>query len=141
MWFNPIVKWLIRSPLHGFVSRNMMVIGYTGRKSGKRYETPVNYVSDGNDLLVTSFLSRTWWRNLLGGAPVTVWLMGKQIQANAEAYCDLVDVTRYLQAYLDKVPQQARYFSVAMDEHGRPEPAQVSQAAQGRVIVRVRLTT
>ncbi len=141
MWFNPIMRWLIRSPLHGFVSKNMMVIGYTGRRSGKRFETPVNYVRNGDDLLVTSYLSRTWWRNLLGEAPVTVWLMGKQIQANAEAYSDPVDVTRYLQAYLEKAPQQARYFNVALDEHGRPDPAQVSQAAQDRVIVRVRLTT
>ena len=47
MWFNSIMKWLIRSPLHGLVSKSMLVIGYTGRKSGRRYETPVNYVRDG----------------------------------------------------------------------------------------------
>jgi len=59
MWFNPIMKWLIRSPLHGFVNKNMMVIGYTGRRSSKRCETSVNYVCNGDDLLVTSYLSRT----------------------------------------------------------------------------------
>jgi deazaflavin-dependent oxidoreductase (nitroreductase family) len=141
MWFNPIMKWLIRSPLHGFVSKSMLVIGYQGRKSGKRYETPVNYVRDGDELLVTSYSNRTWWRNMLGGAPVTVWLMGKQIQASAEAYSDPANVTRYLQAYLDQVPQQARYFNVTLDGQGRPIPAQVTQAARERVIVRVLLTT
>ena len=141
MWFNPIMKWLIRSPLHSFVSKSMLVIGYTGRKSGKRYETPVNYVRNGDDLLVTSYRNRTWWRNMLGGVPVTVWLMGKQIQASAEAFPDQADVTRYLQAYLDQVPQQAKYFDVTLDEQGRPVPAGVSQAAQERVIVRLRLTT
>jgi len=139
MWFNPIMKWLIRSPLHGFVSKSMLVIGYTGRKSGKRYETPVNYVRTGDDLLVTSRRNRTWWRNMLGGAPVTVWLRGKQIQANADAYSEQVDVTRYLQAYLDQVPQNARYFNVALDEQGYPARSQVSQAAQERVIVRIHL--
>ena len=139
MWFNPIMKWLIRSPLHGFVSKSMLVIGYTGRKSGKRYETPVNYVRTGDDLLVTSRRNRTWWRNMLGGAPVTVWLRGKQIQANADAYSEQVDVTRYLQAYLDQVPQNARYFNVALDEQGHPARSQVSQAAQERVIVRIHL--
>jgi deazaflavin-dependent oxidoreductase (nitroreductase family) len=141
MWFNPIMKWLIRSPLHGFVSKSMLVIGYQGRKSGKRYETPVNYVRDGDELLVTSYSNRTWWRNMLGGAPVTVWLMGKQIQASAEAYSDPANVTCYLQAYLDQVPQQARYFNVTLDGQGRPIPAQVTQAARERVIVRVLLTT
>lgn len=139
MWFNLIMKWLIRSPLHGLVSKSMLVIGYTGRKSGKRYETPVNYVRVGADLLITSYQRRTWWRNLLGGAPVTVWLAGKQMQASAEAYSELADVTRYLQAYLDHVPQQARYFNVALDEQRHPAPEQVAQAAQERVIVRVRL--
>ncbi len=139
MWFNSIMKWLIRSPLHGLVSKSMLVIGYTGRKSGKRYETPVNYVREGADLLITSYQRRTWWRNMLGGAPVTVWLAGKQMQASAEAYSELADVTRYLQAYLDHVPQQARYFNVALDEQGHPAPEQVAQAAQERVIVRVRL--
>ena len=133
------MKWLIRSPIHGFVSKSMLVIGYTGRKSGKRYETPVNYVRAGDDLLVTSYRNRNWWRNMLGGAPVTLWLMRKQIQASAEAYSDLVDVTCYLQAYLDQVPQQGKYFNVALDEQGRPNQGQVSQAAQGRVIVRIYL--
>ena len=137
MWFNPIMKWLIRSPLHGFVSKTMLVISYIGRKSGKHYETPVNYVRDGDDLLVTSYQSRTWWLNLLGGAPVTVWLTGKRIEATAEAYTDPVDVTRYLKAYLDQVPQQAKYFEVALDEHGRPDGQQVSVAARERVIVRI----
>ena len=141
MWFNSIMKWLIRSPLHGLVSKSMMVIGYAGRKSGKRYETPVNYVRDGDHLLVTSYRSRTWWRNMLGGASVTVWLMGEQIRADAEAYSDQADVTRYLQVYLDKVPQQARYFNVTLDEQGRPTPAEVAQAARERVIVRVRMAT
>jgi hypothetical protein len=140
MWFNPIMKWLIRSPFHGFFSKSMLVIGYTGRKSGKRFDTPVNYVRDGNDLLITSYRSRTWWRNMLGGAPVTVWLAGKQIQSSAEAYTDPAEVIRYLQAYLDHVPQQARYFNVALDAQGRPAPEQVSQAAQERVIVRVCLS-
>jgi deazaflavin-dependent oxidoreductase (nitroreductase family) len=140
MWFNPIMKWLIRSPFHGFVSKSMLVIAYTGRKSGKRYETPVNYVREGNDLLITSYRKRNWWRNLLDETPVTVWLEGRQVQAHAEAYSDATEVTRYLQSYLDHVPRQARYFNVALDEQGHPAPEQVSQAAQERVIVRVRLS-
>ena len=133
------MKWLIRSPLHGLFSKSMLVIGYSGRRSGRRYETPVNYVRQDADLLITSYQRRTWWRNLLGGAPVTVWLAGKQMQASAEAYSELADVSRYLRAYLDHVPQQARYFNVALDENGHPVAEQVARAAQERVIVRVRL--
>lgn len=62
MWFNPMMKWLIASPLHIFVSKNMMLITYTGRKSGVTYTTPVNYLREGNTLYVTSWRERTWWR-------------------------------------------------------------------------------
>jgi hypothetical protein len=34
---NPLVRWLIRSPLHGLASRRNALITYTGRRSGHRY--------------------------------------------------------------------------------------------------------
>jgi hypothetical protein len=33
------------------LSRNLMLISYTGRKSGKAYQQPVSYVGDGDVLL------------------------------------------------------------------------------------------
>ena len=44
MWFNPMITWLLRSPLHGLVSKSIMLITYKGRKSSKEYTTPVNYL-------------------------------------------------------------------------------------------------
>lgn len=34
MWFNPLIIALLRSPLHALMSANMIVLTYTGRKSG-----------------------------------------------------------------------------------------------------------
>jgi hypothetical protein len=42
--YNPIVSWLLRSPLQGLMSSSTMLITFAGRKSGKTYTTPVNYV-------------------------------------------------------------------------------------------------
>jgi len=50
MWYNPIMMWVLRSPLHGMLSGSTMIITYTGRKSGQTFSTPVNYVRDGNVL-------------------------------------------------------------------------------------------
>ena len=44
--FNPFMVWLLRSPLHKLASKNTLLITFTGRKSGKKYTTPVNYASD-----------------------------------------------------------------------------------------------
>ena len=48
------------------LSGNLMLIAYTGRKSGKAYRQPVSYVRDG-DVLLTPGGGR-WTLNLAGGA-------------------------------------------------------------------------
>lgn len=40
---NPLMKLLLRSPLHGLVSKRLMLLTMTGRKSGKQYSIPVGY--------------------------------------------------------------------------------------------------
>jgi hypothetical protein len=37
MWYNPIMRGLLNSPMHFFASKNMMLMTYKGRKSGKTY--------------------------------------------------------------------------------------------------------
>jgi hypothetical protein len=75
MWFNPIMSWMLRSPLHSIVSKNMMLMTYTGRKSGKSYTTPMNYLEMNGGLYTNSYRDRAWWRNLRGGAEVTLRLI------------------------------------------------------------------
>jgi deazaflavin-dependent oxidoreductase (nitroreductase family) len=139
MWFNPIMKWLLRSPFHGTIDKSTLVIRYRGRKSGKVYETPVNYVQDGNNLIITSYRQRTWWRNLMGGASADVILKGKERHGTAEAYHQDEDVAHYLSVYLQKLPQYAKYFQVNLDHEGLPDQNEVRRAARERVIVRVQL--
>ncbi|MCB0144872.1 MAG: nitroreductase family deazaflavin-dependent oxidoreductase, partial [Caldilineaceae bacterium] len=76
---NPMMKFILQSPLHRIASSQIMLITVTGRKSGKQYTTPVNFVEiddfeDEGLLSVVSHQHRTWWRNLRGGAPVTIVL-------------------------------------------------------------------
>jgi hypothetical protein len=72
---NVFVKPLLRSPLHFLVSGSVLLITFTGRKSGKIYSTPVQYRRSGD--VVTFFTSkeRAWWKNL-PGTEVTVRLSG-----------------------------------------------------------------
>lgn len=139
MWYNPLMEWILRSPLHGMLSANTLLISVTGRKSGKPITTPVNYVRDGNILSITSYRKRTWWRNLRGGASVTMRLQGKDIQAHANVIEDDSGVANGLMAHLQKVPQYAKYYQVGLDASGRPVAADVARAASDRVIIHVRL--
>jgi len=38
---NPVLKAVLRSPLHRLLSRKLMLLTVTGRKSGRRYTLPV----------------------------------------------------------------------------------------------------
>lgn len=138
-FFNPFMVLLLRSPLHILASKSTLLITFTGRKSGKSYTTPVNYVSRGDLLYIVSLRSRTWWRNLRGGAKVNVCLPGNNLEAAGEVIEDHESVTAELMEYLQKVPHYARYFKVGLDPEGRPIPEDVSQAAKERVMIRLRL--
>jgi deazaflavin-dependent oxidoreductase (nitroreductase family) len=139
MWYNPLLTIVLRSPLHPLLSDNMLVITYTGRKSGKVYHTPVNYMRDGDRLLTSSYRSRTWWRNLRGVAPVSLRLQGREIQASGEALEDEAAVAEALSAYLSRVPGWAKYFKVRLDANGQLDRNDLTHAAKERVMIQFRL--
>ncbi len=42
-FFNPVMSALLRLPLHGLLSRQVFLLTYTGRRSGRQYTLPVGY--------------------------------------------------------------------------------------------------
>jgi deazaflavin-dependent oxidoreductase (nitroreductase family) len=137
--YNPLMIFILRSPVHGLLDRNTMLITVTGRRSGKSYTAPVNYLTDGNTLLTVSQRHRTWWRNLCGGAPVEVRVKGQTYRALGEACTDDNEVALGLKRYLELAPQIARYIGVGLEPNGQPKCDDLTRAAQERVMVRVHL--
>jgi hypothetical protein len=134
---NFFVKILLRSPLHGMISRNTLLISYTGRKSGKLFTTPTNYSQEGNTVRIVSFKNRVWWRNLLGGAPVNLQIRGENLRGQAEVIMDNDSVASGLYVYLQPIPEFAKYFDVSINENGMLNENDINQAAKSRVIVEV----
>ena len=83
-WYNPLMRWLLRSPIHWLVSKDILLIIFTGRKTGRTYSTPINYSRHGEVIQLISNRNRAWWHNLAGGAPVSLWLRGKLVPATAD---------------------------------------------------------
>lgn len=140
MWFNRITTWILRSPLDSFASKNMMLITYTGRKSGQRYTTPVNYLEIAENgktfLYTTSYRERVWWRNLRGGAEVSLRLRGRDLPARSQVLEGQIQVAQELGVYLRQAPHLARYFGVRIDADGTPDSDDLHKAAEKMVIVR-----
>lgn len=139
MWYNSVMAWLLRSPMHGLISKNFMLVTVTGSKSGKVYTTPVNYSREGNTLTVVSLRDRTWWRNLRGDRPVTIRLQGQDVSGIGTVVEEDAGVASDLATYLSQNPQLAKYFSVSLDAHGQPQRNDVAQAACTRVVIHITL--
>lgn len=75
---NPLLKLLLRSPLHGPVSDHLAPLTVTGRKAGE-YTFPAGYERENDTVYVTSH-GTNWWKNLRqGGQEVTVVLRGERL--------------------------------------------------------------
>jgi hypothetical protein len=55
----------LRSPLHGILSKNFLLINFTGRKSGRVFTTPVSYSQDDSAAL-QNLLKSVYDRKLFG---------------------------------------------------------------------------
>ncbi len=101
MWYNPIVTAILRSPFHGLMSGAYVLVTFKGRKSGAAYSTPVQYKRDGDTLAFVTRRKRLWWRNLQGGAPVSLWLKGRAQPATADVLTgpDAVVATEIIRIY------------------------------------------
>jgi len=109
---NPFVRVILHSPLHGLLSGSLLLVTYTGRRSGRMFTIPVLYVEDGADLLVYVGRSaeKVWWRNLREGAPVHVRLRGRELAGTATA---AVGDAGLRELYLARFPRAAK--SLATD--------------------------
>ena len=82
---NPLARALLRSPLHGLMSRHVIVLCFEGRRTGKRYETPVAYRrADDGALEALTSVHGAWWRNLESGALATVVHCGRAVPARVD---------------------------------------------------------
>ncbi len=136
---NDFMAWLLRSPLHTLLSSHTMLITVTGKKTGKPYTTPVDYYSEGGYLWVISSRSRTWWRNLKGGANVNILLKRKPYGGFAEVELDEAQVKSRMLEYLKRMPQAMRPLGIRV-ENNAPNMDDVVRVAKERLFVKIKLS-
>ena len=83
---NPTVSLLIQTPLFGNLRKQMMVVSFNGRKSGRRYSIPLSAHVIDNDLYALSGAS--WKQNFRGGAAARVAYDGKTTAMRGELIRD-----------------------------------------------------
>jgi hypothetical protein len=136
---NPTMRCLLRSPLHGLASGSLMLITFTGRRSGRRFTTPVRYIRRGDAIRCFTGSESKWWRNLKGGAEVTLRIVGRDQRYRATAiHDDPASVRAGLEDYLREFPQDAVYHDIRQIGKGTFDPADLERAAKTAVMVEAR---
>lgn len=134
---NRIIKAILRSPLHGLLSGQMMLVTFNGRKTGKQYTTPVTQIRDGDGYRF--FTSYGWWKNLRGGAPVTLLVRRQPLDGTATVHEDRETVLREARAYLAANGLKSAWkIGLQLDTKREPSDAELSEKLQNHVLVTVR---
>ena len=134
---NDFVTFMLRTPFNVFLG-NTMLITVTGGKTGKKYSTPVGFYRDGDWLWVLTRRDRTWWRNVKGGAEVSLLIKGKTLPARAEAKLNETDVEAQLCEYIRQIPMAAKSLGIRV-ENKRPNLDDVARVARDRLFVKIQL--
>ena len=118
---NPLVKRLLDSRLAGPMGRQLLLLRYRGRKSGRTFTTPVGYVRDGERIVIVTSPAYRWWPNFVGGARADLRLPEGWRRATVEVVAP--DAPRYDEVVALQVarrgPGMLRGFGVDVDDAGR----------------------
>ena len=135
---NDFIKFLLRSPLQGMLGDNLMLITVTGRKSGRLITTPVNYFRDGDSLWIISDRDRKWWRNVCGGAEVTLRIHGRDMRGCAESFLDEKDVAAEIGDYVRHLLMAAKPLGVRLDQ-GVANCDDAARLSKKKLFVKIKL--
>ncbi len=138
---NPIARCLLRSPLHGVASRNIAILHFTGRKSGRALNTPLSYTREGHRVRLLSSTNTGWWKNFRDGdCPVTLEIAGEQLPGIARLYeGDSPALREGVTAFLAALPRDAVVYGVKLDADRMPLADSLAAAAPRLVLVEVLL--
>jgi deazaflavin-dependent oxidoreductase (nitroreductase family) len=134
---NFFMKFLVNSPLHFLVGRNLAVITVTGRKSGRSIATPVNTLPVDGVLTVISQRDRTWWRNLRGEQVTGLRRSGKLVRMHASVIETPELVASKLEKYFAEYPGYAKYFGIRPAPGGQFDPHALDDLSRERVVIQL----
>ena len=138
---NPIVKALLRSPLHKIASGSLTLLHFTGHKSGRRFITPLSYVRKRDTVWLLSAHSTRWWMNLRGGdAPVALEIARTTYTGKAHLWeTDNTELRDRVRKYLSALPRDAKVYGIKLDDNKLPDEASLIRAAPQLIFVEIQL--
>ena len=137
---NPAVKFLLRTPLAGGLGKQMMVLNFKGRKSGRQFSIPVTAHKLDNALYALA--NAGWTANFADGATADVQHAGKTTAMRGELIRDPATVAdlahRAAQSYGAKTAQ--RMMGLKFRDDAVPSVEDFTEAARREKMRAVKFT-
>jgi hypothetical protein len=129
---NSALRPLMKSPLGRLVRGKLVLLRFSGRKSGREYEIVVGWHDAGGTRAV--FTPAGWRVNFRGGAPVAVVHEGRTLTGTGTLVEDPEEVARRLQEAID-AGSTPKLLGITVPDGHSVTPEDVR--ATGRAMVRL----
>jgi hypothetical protein len=135
---NVPMRRILALPFSTPLSKRLMLLCLTGRRTGRSYRQPVSYVRDG-DLLLTPG-GGNWKLNLDPGRPERIRLNGRDFTARPDLIDDVDEIDDALMTIIAVNPRTSSFIPIARQDDGHfDRDGLVNAVAHGFRIVRWRL--
>jgi hypothetical protein len=125
---NIPMRRVLGLPIATPLTRRLMLVHLTGRKTGRAYRQPVSYVRDGATLLTPG--GGNWTLNLVNGRPERIRLRGTDVSARPEIVSDIDEIDRLLGIMTKANPMTARFVAIPRGPDGQLDRARLSAAVR-----------
>src|SRR5271166_845576 len=137
---NPIMKLLLHTPFAGPARNQLMVVNFTGRKSGRHYSIPLS--AHMIDDILYAMTAETWKNNFREGAAAQVLHDGKTTTMRGELITDkalIADLySRCAESY--GVKRAERTMGLGFRDHQMPTHDQFAEAVDQLHLNAIRFT-
>jgi hypothetical protein len=137
---NLPMRRILALPFSTPLSKRLMLLHLTGRRSGRSYRQPVSYVRDGDSLLTPG--GGNWKLNLRPGRPEQIRLDGRDITARPDLIDDIDEIDDALMTMTAANPRTASFIPIARQDDGHfDRDGLINAVTHGFRIVRWHLDT
>ncbi len=137
---NQLMLILLRLPVvHRVISKEILLISFTGQKSGKRYRTPVGYLKEGNKIIILTKRFRQWWHNFEQPAPVELLIEGRNYQGQAATLTDVEKIIPIIAHIVEAHRREAEIYGIKLLDNGKADSNSVQEIAPQLVVIQVEM--
>jgi hypothetical protein len=113
---NVPMRRILALPFSTPLSKRLMLLYLTGRRSGRSYRQPVSYVKDGESLLTPG--GGNWKLNLEPGRPERIRLNGRDVSARPDLLADVDEIDSALVKMTAINPRTASFIPITRHDDG-----------------------